>query len=99
MKSDKHYVYILRCKDNSLYTGYTTDPSRRLRMHEDGKGARYTKGRGPFILEHLEEYVDKGEALSREYAIKAMPRKQKERLISSGDIEMRGNTSETTADL
>lgn len=84
MSPRNHYVYMLRCKDNTLYTGYTTDPKRRLSMHETGKGARYTKGRGPFVLEHVECFGTKGEALSREHAIKALSRRQKEALIEAG---------------
>ncbi|WP_069366495.1 GIY-YIG nuclease family protein [Salisediminibacterium beveridgei] len=99
MSTDNCYVYILRCKDNSFYTGYTTDPKRRLNMHEQGKGARYTKGRGPFILEYLEILKDKGEAMRREYAIKALTRSQKEQLIASGKEETRRNACETTADI
>lgn len=99
MNANNHYVYILRCKDSSLYTGYTTDPKRRLKMHDEGKGARYTKGRGPFLLEHLELFLDKGEAMSREHAIKALTRKQKEQLIVTGKQETRRNACETTTDI
>ncbi|WP_338079588.1 GIY-YIG nuclease family protein [Aquibacillus halophilus] len=49
-KENRHFVYMLKCKDGTLYTGYTNDIRKRVRMHEQGKGAKYTKGRGPFKL-------------------------------------------------
>lgn len=75
------YVYILRCGDGSLYTGITDDVDRRLAAHRAGKGAKYTRGRGPLELVHKEEYPDKGSALKREYAVKQLHRKEKEQLI------------------
>ena len=78
----KHYCYILRCKDNSLYTGYTTDVERRLREHNEGTGAKYTRGRGPCELVYTEEFDTKREAMKREYYIKhSMTKQQKENLI------------------
>ena len=78
----KHYCYILRCKDNSLYTGYTTDVERRLREHNEGTGAKYTRGRGPCELVYTEEFDTKQEAMKREYYIKhSMTKQQKENLI------------------
>lgn len=77
----EHYVYMLRCKDDTLYTGYTTDIERRLQMHTSGKGAKYTKGRGPFILEWTEKYETKSEAMQREYALKRLSRLEKEQFI------------------
>ncbi|MFC7061748.1 GIY-YIG nuclease family protein [Halobacillus seohaensis] len=77
----EHYVYIIRCKDNSLYTGYTNDLHARLQKHIDGKGAKYTRGRGPFILEYYQTYGSKGEAMQQEYRIKKMPRLKKEEWI------------------
>lgn len=81
---NKHYVYILRCKDKSLYTGYTTDPERRLRMHEQGKGAKYTRGRGPFQLVYVEEFKEKETAMQREAEIKKLSREQKLKLVQGG---------------
>lgn len=81
MSVENHYVYILKCKDKSYYTGYATDVQRRIRIHEEGKGAKYTRGRGPFSLVYVQELETKGEALSREIAIKRMTRKQKEALV------------------
>lgn len=76
-----NYTYILRCSDGTLYTGWTNDIERRLKAHNEGKGAKYTKGRGPVELVHLEEFETKEEAMSREYAIKHMSRREKEKLI------------------
>ena len=67
-----YYLYILRCGDNSLYTGITTDVARRLAAHQSGKGAKYTRGRGPLTLVYQEELPDKPSALRRELAVKAL---------------------------
>ena len=75
------YVYMLRCADNSLYTGYTDDVQRRLQMHNSGKGAKYTRSRLPVKLVHREEYADKSDALKRECAIKRLSKTQKEALV------------------
>lgn len=75
------YVYILRCKDDSLYTGWTNDLEHRLTMHRSGKGAKYTKGRGPLILAFMEELSDKSEAMKREAAIKKLSKGEKEKLV------------------
>ena len=61
-----NYTYILRCGDGSLYTGWTNDIKNRLKMHREGKGAKYTRGRGPLTLVHLEVYDTKSEAMRRE---------------------------------
>ena len=75
------YLYILRCKDNSLYTGITTDVEKRLEAHRSGKGAKYTRGRGPLELVYLEECGDHSEALKRELEVKALTRAEKLKLI------------------
>lgn len=77
----KHYTYILECKDQTLYTGYTTDLERRLKVHNDGKGAKYTRIRRPVKLVYHEIFDNKSEALKREYALKQLTRKQKLALI------------------
>ncbi|ASN03756.1 GIY-YIG nuclease family protein [Virgibacillus necropolis] len=82
MEENNHVVYILKCKDTTLYTGYTNDLANRLHMHESGKGAKYTRGRGPFQVEYVEQFQTKEEALKREYAIKQLKRSEKEHLIS-----------------
>ncbi|ELZ31019.1 endonuclease containing a uri domain [Halogeometricum pallidum JCM 14848] len=77
----EHYVYVLRCSDDSLYTGYTTDVARRVEEHDAGEGAKYTRGRTPVELVHTESYESKSTAMSREYEIKQLSRSQKERLV------------------
>ncbi|MFB6282512.1 MAG: GIY-YIG nuclease family protein [Halobacteria archaeon] len=78
-----HYVYIVRCSDGSLYTGYTTDVDRRIHEHNAGEGAKYTRGRTPVTLVYLEGHGTCGEALSREHEIKEMTREGKQRLVES----------------
>lgn len=73
-------VYILRCGDGSLYTGIAVDVEHRLAVHRSGKGAKYTRGRGPLELVYTEECASKSEALKRELAIKALPREEKRKL-------------------
>ena len=70
-------VYILQCRDETLYTGITDDLERRISRHNAGKGAKYTRGRGPVKLVYREECDDKSHALKREHAIKAMTRTEK----------------------
>ena len=77
----KHFVYILRCADDTYYTGWTTDPERRLRVHNSGKGAKYTRSRIPAVIVHLEVFDNKADALRREHAIKRLTRAEKEKLI------------------
>lgn len=76
-----NYVYILKCADNSLYTGWTNNLDKRIKAHSNGKGAKYTKARLPIELVYFEEYEDKREAMKREYAIKQLKRKEKLELI------------------
>lgn len=76
-----YYIYVIRCSDNSLYTGYTNDVNRRFRLHEEGKGAKYTRGRAPLKLEYVEGYETKSEALKAEYAFKKLTKHQKERFL------------------
>ncbi|MFB6129787.1 MAG: GIY-YIG nuclease family protein [Salinigranum sp.] len=76
-----HYVYVVACSDGSLYTGYTTDPERRVREHNAGDGAKYTRGRTPVRLVHVERFDSKSRAMSREYEIKQLSRAEKERLV------------------
>ncbi len=77
------FVYMLRCNDNTIYTGYTTDPVRRVKQHNMGKGARYTRARLPAVLVYLEEVPDAALARRREYAIKKLTRENKEKLIAT----------------
>ena len=75
------YIYILRCGDGTLYTGMTDDVEKRFAAHAAGKGAKYTRGRGPLTLVHTEELPDKSSALKREAAIKKLSRAEKLSLI------------------
>lgn len=77
----KAYVYMLRCGDGSLYTGWTNDPEKRLREHQAGRGSRYTRAHLPVELIYQEEYNSKEEAMAREYAIKQLSRKEKLALL------------------
>ena len=83
---DRWHLYILRCKDGSLYTGITTDVEKRLQQHQAGKGAKYTRGRGPLELVYREESGSHSEALKRELEIKALPREKKLELIRNKEI-------------
>lgn len=83
MTNKKHLVYILQCNDGTFYTGYTNDLKRRLRMHEAGKGAKYTRGRSPFKVVYTERFSTKAEAMQREYAIKRLRRADKLLLIKT----------------
>lgn len=74
-------VYLLLCRDNSVYCGITNDLEKRLATHAKGKGAKYTRGRLPVTLIYAEKAKDKSAALKREFQIKAMPRKQKLNLM------------------
>ena len=76
------YVYILRCGDGTYYTGITTDVQKRLEVHRSGKGAKYTRGRGPLELVYSEVCEDHSHALKREYTLKALKRQEKENLIA-----------------
>ena len=103
-------VYILECGDGTLYTGITDDLQRRLRAHKEGRGAKYTRGRGPLILRYREELAEKGAALKREYTIKQLRKNEKialfrgneqkvESLLAfSGDMAYTGGNKDRAAD-
>lgn len=76
-----NYVYILKCRDNTLYTGWTTSLEKRLKAHNSGRGAKYTIARLPVEIVYFEEFEDKKEAMKREYAIKKLSREEKLKLI------------------
>ena len=76
-----YYLYILRCGDGTLYTGIAADVDKRLAVHRSGKGAKYTRGRGPLTVVYREECADKSAALKRELAVKALTREEKQALI------------------
>ena len=90
--SRDHYVYVLECADGTFYTGYTTDPERRVREHDAGQGAKYTRGRTPVELRHVERFDSKSEAMSREYELKELSREAKERLVEAPDADPSGPT-------
>lgn len=75
------YCYIVECADGTYYTGWTVDPERRVAMHNKGRGARYTRTRGPVKLVYVEELPDRKSAMKREIAIKRMNRHGKGKLI------------------
>jgi len=81
---NNHFVYILECNDGTYYTGYTNELTQRLRKHEEGKGAKYTRGRGPLKLVFQATFSTKQEAMRMEYAIKKLNRAAKERMIREG---------------
>lgn len=78
-----NYVYMLRCGDGSLYTGWTNDLERRVSAHQAGKGARYTRAHLPVELVYWESYDTKEEAMSREWAVKQLTRGQKLALVAA----------------
>jgi putative endonuclease len=76
-----YFCYIVECSDGTFYTGWSTDPERRERQHNAGRGARYTRDRRPVRLVYVEEQADKPSALRRELRIKRLPREKKLKLI------------------
>ena len=76
-----NYVYILECFDKNLYTGFTNNLEKRVRVHNSGKGAKYTRCRLPVKLVYYEEFETKSEAMKREYSIKQLSRVEKSNLI------------------
>jgi len=79
----KWFLYVLRCNDDTLYTGITTDPKRRLREHNtNNRGAKYTNSRRPSQLVYCEEYSDRSSAQKAEHAFKKLTREQKEKIIN-----------------
>ena len=81
----ENYTYIVRCADGTLFTGWTNDLKKRIKAHNDGKGAKYTKTRRPVELVYFEHFATKEEAMSREYHIKQLKRSQKQALIDRMD--------------
>lgn len=81
------FTYIIRLNNNDLYTGYTSSIFRRLKEHGLNKGAKRTMSKGPIKLEYYESFTTKSEAMKREYAIKKLSKKNKEKLITDFDIK------------
>lgn len=84
-----HFVYIARCRDGSFYIGYARDPRARVRVHNSGKGARYTSGRRPVRLVYSEPCETRSHALKREHELKQWPRKKKQALVRRGPTGVR----------
>lgn len=76
-----NYTYMVKCADNSLYTGWTNDLEKRVRAHNEGKASKYTRARLPVVLVYFEAYEDRNEARKREVAIKKLSTKQKRELL------------------
>jgi putative endonuclease len=81
MENHKHFFYVLTCSDGSLYGGYTNNLERRIKLHNEGKGAKYTRGRGPVELTYYRSYETKGDALRAEYKFKRLARKKKDEFL------------------
>lgn len=81
---EKHYTYMLQCADGTLYTGYTNHLEKRVKTHNEGRGAKYTRNRRPVKLVYFEVYDTKQQAMKREYAMKQLTRRQKMELIRNG---------------
>lgn len=79
--SDMHFVYMVRCSDGTLYTGYARDPVKRATTHNTGRGAKYTAARRPVTLVYSEKYRSRSKALKREYQVKGLTRAEKEALF------------------
>ena len=78
---DENYTYIVRCADGTLYTGWTNDLKKRIKAHNAGKGAKYTKSRRPVVLKYYESFSTRQEAMRREWEIKQLSRKEKLELV------------------
>lgn len=83
VQQQNNYVYIVRCSDQTLYTGWTNHLEKRIEAHNAGKGAKYTKARRPVELVYFETFEHKRDALKREYQIKQLKKSEKEKLILS----------------
>ena len=81
-----NYTYIVKCSDETFYTGWTNDLEKRIEMHNSGKGAKYTKARLPVELVYYEAFDTKEEAMSREWHIKSLSRSEKQKLIEAADL-------------
>lgn len=81
MENNLHYFYVLECRDGSYYAGYTNNLEKRISKHNEGKGAKYTRGRTPVSLLYAQEFPLKGEALKAEIQFKKLSRKQKETFL------------------
>jgi len=94
---DVWFVYVARCADDSLYTGIARDVAARIAQHDAGKGARYTRGRGPLELVAKKKCASKGDALRLEHAIKRLPRERKERIARARRIALKVTRRKTSS--
>ena len=83
-----NYTYILKCNDNTLYTGWTNNLEKRLKTHNEGKGSKYTRSRLPVVLVYYEEFETKEEAMQREWKHKHMSRTAKETLFKNTNVQL-----------
>ena len=81
-----HFVYLLRCNDDSIYCGYTSNIKNRLKVHNSGRGSKYVRARRPAKLVYFEKLSTKSAGLKREHAIKRLPKKKKELLVESNKV-------------
>jgi putative endonuclease len=86
-----YFCYILKCADGTFYTGWTTDPDRRLLQHNQGRGSRYTRVRRPVLLVYVERQPDRSSAQKRERRLKTWPRIRKMKLIDAYTSDLRQN--------
>lgn len=84
--NEPYVVYILECADTTLYTGITNNLDKRLKVHESGKGAKYTRGRGPYQVRYVELVAGRSHALQREKTIKSLSRSEKWQLIQESGV-------------
>lgn len=89
----KYYTYMVKCRDGTIYSGYTVDLQKRVNVHNSGKGAKYTRARLPVKLAYYEEFLNKKDALKREREFKKYTHKQKEYIIKNNGKEFKENTS------
>ena len=82
-KEEKNFTYILKCSDGTFYTGWTNDLKKRLKAHNEGKGAKYTKTRRPVALQYYEVFASREEAMRREWEIKQLSRTEKWKLLKA----------------
>lgn len=87
METNNHYFYVLECRDGSYYAGYTNDLERRLRVHNEGKGAKYTRGRLPVRYVYSEIFTTKRQAMQAEYQFKTLKRSEKEQYIRKEQLD------------
>ncbi|WP_018663631.1 GIY-YIG nuclease family protein [Heyndrickxia acidiproducens] len=84
----KSYFYVLLCRDGSFYGGYTVDVERRLREHNEGRGAKYTRTRTPVYMLYYRAYETKSEAMKAEYAFKHLTRRKKEQFLKEAGVDI-----------